>query len=105
MRLQDVTIPMQEVEGYPQLKALEPSLTDLAVIAEKFKGYDPAENAEESSKTTLWFFSEFIRAEDGSKIEGVDEKNIHDHVTNGMMLACIQAVKGKTPSLDEVPQE
>ena len=105
MRLEDVKIPLRDVKDYPELFVREPSLTELTELALKFKKYDPSKKDNKSSEATLWFFESFVRSEDGNKFEDLKVDNVHKIVTSGMMLACINAVKGDQPGMDEVPQE
>ena len=104
MRLEDVQIPLRDVEGYPDIRVREPSLVELSELSTRFEGYDPAGDNESSSEATLWFFDTFVRSPDARPFEDLTVKNVHTMVTSGMMLACIDAVKGKTTGLDEVPQ-
>ena len=105
MRLEDIEIPLREVDGHPKMFVRSPSLTELTELATKFEDYDPGSGDDKSSAATLWFFNSFVRSEDGNKFEGLTVDKIHNIVTSDMMMSCIDAVKGKQVGIDKVPQE
>ena len=72
MKLSDITVPVLTVEGYPQLRMIEPEIDELAQIAERFKGFNPNEDREHAGETLIWLFANFVRDAEGEPLEGVD---------------------------------
>jgi len=98
VKLSDVSVPLKEVEGYPQLRVSEPGITELANIAERFRDFDPS--GENAADTVYWFVTNYIRDADGQPLEDVKKETILVDVKNSMILSAIKACRGEA-DIDE----
>ena len=108
MRIDDVDVPTLDVKGYPQLRMVEPSLTDLDEIGARFSGLPEApEGASEEEQelvqqarrqqlgeNIVWLFAHFVRDTDGDRIEGIDTVDEAMAIRPSMIKALTAAVQG-----------
>ena len=106
MKLDDIQRPLIEVAGWPQLRVVVPMIDEMGEISDKFEGYNPADDeTTKSAEATLWFFQKFVRDQEGALLEGMELDTIHSKVPNTLLKACIDAVVGSQPALDESPPD
>ena len=106
MKITDVIITRNEVDGYPQLSVKEPSISELAEIAVRFEGFNVLDKEDDAAPNTVcWFLKTFVGDENGDPLEAIEPETILDVVSNSLLLACINATRGDIDKdEDDVPE-
>ena len=89
MKLSEVDVPLLDVEGYPQLRMVEPGIEGLSEIARRFRDdFDPETDPEVATKTVQWLFTTFVRDADGGEIEDVTLNTVRPSMVRALTAAC-----------------
>ena len=99
MRLDDVITPLRGVDGYPQMRMIEPAIDQLTEIAERFTGIDMQEDRSRMGESLVWLFANFVRDADGQPFEGVDTPEQALRKVKPSMIAAL--TKAVTPEGDD----